>query len=330
MKIDRAEPMLRHNFRSEEIGLVDSLFFKQERQRQSLNRQMFDDDFAGLFNPVNRRSGSLFDIESNDDELIQKLLGNVKTRYAPDSADETIRELVEEIAQSLISFGSAYYFIHDDTEKQDVYVVSFSSSGVMRLFGTFFQWIPKRWERKWDQDDVELPREIRILDASKVMCLDIPKTIKRMLFAQNRTLTVLDNYQSEIPNNTTLATHKNPNPTNHFDFQEWSDTQELALQRAVRKTGWDGRKHSSSMRSDFFICHRLIRFRRNQLLLRDDILNQLSSELSRIGKGYKAEFWTEISGSDKLPSVENLNELETKLEREEIDFNEIIDYCYKR
>lgn len=66
------------------------------------------------------------------------------------------------------------------------------------------------------------------------------------------------------------------------------------------------------------------------LLLRDDILNQLSGELSRVGKGYKAEFSVEITGTDELPSIAHLNELEVRLAREDVGFNEIIDYCYKR
>jgi len=64
-------------------------------------------------------------------------------------------------------------------------------------------------------------------------------------------------------------------------------------------------------------------------LLRDDILNQLSGELSRVGKNYKAKFSVEISGTDELSSVAYLNELEMRLAREEVGFNEIIDYCYK-
>src|SRR5690554_8076701 len=81
---------------------------------------MFDEDFARLFRSMNRRSGNLFDIVSNDEELTQKLLGNIKTRYAPHSVDETIRELVEEIAQSLIWSGRAYFFLHDRSEERRV------------------------------------------------------------------------------------------------------------------------------------------------------------------------------------------------------------------
>ncbi len=330
MKIFRAELSHWHRLRDEQMGLVDSLFVKRERQKPDFNRRMFDEDFARLFHSMNRRSGNLFKIVSNDDELMQKLLGNVKTKYAPHPVDETIRKFVEEIAQSLIWFGRAHYFLHDDTEQEEIHVASFSSGGVVRLFGTHIQWVPKRRERHWDRDDEELPREIRILDAAKVMRFDMPTSIKRMLSAQNKTLAVLDKHQFGVTNSHPQATHENPNPTNHFDFRVWRDTQERALYRATRSTGWNGRKYDSSKRSDFFDCHRLIRFRRNQFLLRDDILNQLSGELSRIGKGYKAEFSVEISGTDELPSVAHLNELEVRLAREEVGFNEIMDYCYER
>lgn len=330
MKIFRAEPSYWHYFRDEQITLVDSLFIKQRPQKPDFNRRMFDEDFAGLFHSLNHRNSNLFKIVSNNDELIQKLLGNVKTRYAPHSIEETIPELVEEIAQSLIWFGKAYYFLHEDTEKEEIQVAAFSSDGVARLFGTHFQWVPKRLEKHWDQDDEQLPREIRILDATKVMRFDMPPSIKRMLKAQNKTLAILDKHQFETTKFHPHATHENPNPTNHFDFRMWRDTQERALYRATRNTGWNARKYDSSKRSDFFDCHRLIRFRRNQLLLRDYILKQISSEFSRVGNGYKAGFSVEISGTDELASIAHLNKLELKLTREEVGFNEIIDYCYKR
>jgi hypothetical protein len=110
-----------------------------------------------------------------------------------------------------------------------------------RLFGTHIQWVPKRRERHWDRDDEELPREIRILDAAKVMHFDMPTSIKRMLSAQNKTLAVLDKHQFGETNFHNQATHENPNPTNHFDFRVWKDTQERALYRATRSTGWNGR-----------------------------------------------------------------------------------------
>lgn len=329
MKIFRAEPSRWHHMRDEQLGLVDSLFVKRERQEPGFNRRMFDEDFSRLFRSMSRQNSNLFEIVSNNEELLQKLLNNVKTRYAGHRVDGTIRELVEEIAQSLVWRGRAYYFLHDQTEQEEIHIASLSSDGIMNLFGTHIQWVPKRRERHWDRDDEELPREIRILNAAKVMRFDMPKSIKRMLSVQNRTLAVLDKHQFEVTDLHPHATYDNPNPINHFDFNVWRNTQEHALYSATRSTGWNGRKYDSAKRSDFFDCHRLIRFRRNQLLLRDDILNQLCGELSRIGKGYTAEFSVEISGTDELPTVAHLNELEVRLTREEVGFNEIIDHCYK-
>ena len=83
MKIFRAEPSHWHRLCDVKIGLVDSLFVKREWLKQDFNRRMFDEDFARLFHSMNRRSDNLFEIVSNNDKLMQKLLGNVKTRYAP-------------------------------------------------------------------------------------------------------------------------------------------------------------------------------------------------------------------------------------------------------
>lgn len=312
------------------LGLIDRLLVKSERERPGFNRRMFDEDFANLFRSMNRRRGNLFDVVSNDEVLSQKLLSNIRTRYDRHSVDEIIRELVEEIAQSLIWSGRAYFFLHDDMKQETIHVVPLSLDGVFRLFGGYIQWVPKRREGYLDSGDEDIPREIRILDAAKVMRFDMPKQIKRMLFAQNRTLAIIDKHALREANFYYQATHDNPNSTNHFDFGVWRDMQERALYRATRRTGWNGRKFDSTKRSDFFDCHRLIRFRRNQLLLRDEVLNQLSCELSRVGKGYNSEFSIEISGSDELPCIAHLNELEVKLENEEVGFNEIIDYCYKR
>lgn len=329
MKVFRAEPLPDHRFDVRHLGLLDRLFVKRRKERPDFNSRMFNEDFASIFNPVSRQSGRLFDIASNDGQLTERLLSNVQTKYGPHPVDKTVRKWVEEVAQSLIWFGAAYYYLNYDAECDDIYVTSFGPSGVARLFGTHFQWVPKRMERHWDRDDEEVLTEVRILDSAKVMRFVLPKAIRRMLSAQNRTLSVVDKHQFGATDFHPQATYENPNPTNHFDFNVWSDVQESALYRSTRDTGWDGRKYDSSKRSDFFDCHRRIRFRRNQLLLRDKILSQLSAELTKVGKGCNAGFSLEISGTDALPSIERLDELETRLIREEAGFDEIIDYCFK-
>ena len=185
MRIFRAEPSRRHRFDDKHLGFLDRLLIKDRNERPDFNTRMFAEDFGRIFNYANRNSRRLFDIVSNDDELIQRLISNVQTRNRPNSVDKTVRDWVKEIAQSLMWFGTAYYFLREGSERGDVHVVSFSSNGVARLFGTHIQWVPKRTERHWDQDDKEIPREIRILDSAKVMRFAIRKPIKQMITAQN-------------------------------------------------------------------------------------------------------------------------------------------------
>ncbi|KYZ85004.1 hypothetical protein [Alloalcanivorax xenomutans] len=330
MKIYKSEPWHGHNFLRDRKRLIDKIFFRDERPRSSLNRWMFDEDFSRLFHYSNRRSDNLFEISSNDDELAERLLGGVQTRYMRNSIGEIILNIVEDIAKSLICFGRAYYFLYEDADPAGIRLVSFGPVGVFSVFGINMQWVPRRPGSHWDQESEERLREIRVLNKENVLHFKMPMKIRRILCAQNKTLAALDENQDPGLNFYHHATHENPNPVNHFDFSVWNEAQECALYRATKGTGWNGRKYDSSKRSDFFDCHRLIRFRRNQIFLRDDILRQIGGEITRIGRGYDTEFSIRMSASDGLPSIEYLNELEVKLMREEVGFDEVIDYCYKR
>ncbi|WP_417436624.1 hypothetical protein [Idiomarina abyssalis] len=323
----KVNPLPQHNFYDSEIELVDRIFYKQQQKKVGFYRRMFDEDFSRLFHHSNNRSSNLFNISSNDDEFMKTLFGNIHNRRTTHQIDEIILELVTDIAQSLIWYGKAYYLLQQDVDTNKIHTISFSSQGVISFFGKYIQWVPRRRKRHNDQ---LLPREIRVLDSKKVMRFDMPIPIKHMLSEQNRTLAVLDQHQYSEIKFLTQAQGDSPSSINYFNFSEWNDIQELALYRATKDTGWNCRKYDSSKRSDFFDCHRLIRFRRNQLTLRDQILNQLSNELSRVGKVYNPKFSINISSSDELPSIAFLNELEVRLEREDVSFDDIIDYCNRR
>jgi hypothetical protein len=330
MRVIRAEPSRNYHLRREQSGWIDKLFHKSEHEQPNFNRRMFDEDFARLFRSLNHRKENLFDVVSNDDALTQRLLANIGTRYRSQRIDENIHRWVEEIAQSLIRFGTAHYFLSEDSQNGDIHINWFSSRGIFRLFGTCFQWVPKRVERNWDRGDRIIPREIRILDRQKMMRFVMPAAVKRTLSAQSRTFAVIDKYQFTLGRFHPRATHENPNPTNYFDFNVWRNTMDRVFYRSTLGTGWHGRKYDSSKGSEFFSCHRMIRFRRNQLKLRDEIFRQLSTELSRVGKGFNPEFKLVLAGTAELPSVDHLNELEARLSREDVGFSEIIDYCLKR
>jgi hypothetical protein len=327
VKIFKAEPLPRHHYDDCIVELADSLFIKSKVLKPGRYRRMFNEDFARPFSLRRTLGDNLIDVMSNDDELMKKLFGIGNTKDSQDLVNKAIIKLVDEIAQAITWSGNGYYYLHEDVKNEGANLISFSSRGVISLFGKHIQYIPKRKERHLDRDGEERPREVRILDVAKLMHFHMPTSIKRILAKQNKVLATLDQHLYDVEKFITRATHKNPNPVNHFDFKVSQNTKTLALYRATRRTGWNARDYSLSTRSDFFDCHRLIRFKRNQILLRDGVLNQLSSELSRVGRGYKTDFLVNISGVDKFGGLIAINELERKLELEEVGFKEIIDKC---
>jgi hypothetical protein len=213
---------------------------------------------------------------------------------------------------------------------EDIRIAPLSEIGVFHFLNIYFQWVPKRRELYRDCSNEVLPRELRILDRAKLIQFIIPNSIRRMLSEQNRILAALDKHQYDSTRFFPRATHENPNPINYFDFRVWKDTQERVLYRSTKHTGWNGRKYDSSKYSDFFSCYRLIRFRRNQLILRDHILNQLGDELTRIGSLYDTNFHIEISPTNVLPKVDELDDLKARLSTEEVSFSEVLNFCYER
>jgi hypothetical protein len=327
MKFLKGSPLGYYRFNAEELSFIDRIFVKPTGKINGFNRKMFDEDFSNIFKYSTRKKFNLFNVVSNDDELIQRLLNNVKLRYNPHRLDEILSEWVEEIALSLISYGVAYYFIDDAPTQPEICISSCSPDSIFHFLAVYMQFVPKRYGSRGDE---KLPRELRILDKAKLLQFNMPSSIKRMLFKQNRAMAVIDKHKYNRPDFYPQSTYESPNPRNYFDFSIWQDMQDKAMYRATLETGWNGRKYDSSKRSEFFDCHRLLRFRRNQLILRDNILFQLGNELTRVARQYNSEFHITITPTSVLPKVVELDELEARLSSEEANFTEVIDFCYER
>lgn len=327
MKIVWARHPHPNNFHRENLGIFGKLLINVKREQSGFNRRMFNEDFMRIFLFSDRGDRNLFNITSNDDELKARLLECVRTRYELHPVNDVIKRMVGNIAESLLWFGDSYYFVTDDLKREKVYISSLAADRTFHFFGVYFQFFPKRHERHLNTVDQEPQREFRILDRSKLMHFRCPRSIKRMLSAQNAILASIDNHENSAADFFPHATHEDPSPQCDFDFRKWRDTQDHALYRATRETGWNCRKYYSSKTSDFFDCHRLIRFRRNQLKLRDGILEQLSSEFTRVGKQYRTGFHFAVTPTNALPSVADLDKLEARLSREEAGLAEVKDFC---
>ncbi|EGR3302663.1 hypothetical protein P3576_02200 [Vibrio parahaemolyticus] len=330
MKFAKGKPEHHFHFDTENMGFLERLFISPLREREGFYQGMFNQDFSQIFKSFRRRNEALFSIKSNDGVLIDKLLGNVKGRRRHHCLDDTVREWVEEIAQNLVRLKTVYYFLYEDAENEELHIVPLSSVNLFQFLNICIQLLPKRRKDHWTSDGELLPAELRILDTSKLIRIDISSAIKQLLLAQNRILTALDKHQHDNTAFYPKATYKNPIPRNNFDLNYWVETQDKALYRATIDTGWTGRKQDSSKRSDFFDCYRQLRFKRNQLILRDNILFQLGKELTRVGQQYNPEFEVVISPTNALPNVAELDKLKEQLSQEKVSFTDIIDFCYER
>ncbi|WP_428529182.1 hypothetical protein [Roseibium sp.] len=329
MKVIRRGPELHQTRWETQPSILDRLVVGKKREQPGFYRRMFDEDFSQLFNLRQSSNNKCFEVKSNDSALTERLLNSTSDRHTAHKLDDKIRDLVETVARTLIRFGTSYCFVQDDGEGSPIRLVFFPSTGMITAFGALLQWVPKDIENPSNPNGATGSREIRIIDQSRVMRFVLPKPIERMLSAQNRILAALDKHDLSTATLQSQVSSAHADGAMLFDMSVWEQQREKALFRATRDTGWNGRDRGSPERSDFFDCHRLIRFRRNQLILRDDILDQAGRELTRIGASIHPDYSISIAAANGQPSITCLNSLEAKLSAEEVSFNEIIDYCLR-
>jgi hypothetical protein len=334
MKISRSEPELGYKFQSTNLAWPDRLICGSKPEQKDFNLRMFDQDFSNIFSRSGARENMLFSLNSSHDELALQLLAKLGNRFGgrhfgETEIDNVLSSFIENVSQSLMKFKHALYYLVDGLDIDQCSIEPLRADRVFAFAGKYIQFLPQRKNEDWQAADTEIRRELRVIDRSKLLCFQLPKQIRKMIAAQNKVLATIDAHQFSSTRFFSHVTLENPNPINHFDFQAWKSAQDLAIYRATRQTGWHARKWDSSKRSDFFDCHRAIRFRRNQLTVGDSILRQLSQEFTRVGKRFQPNFHLEILPTEFLPSIARLNELEVGLSSEAVSFKEVIDYCYR-
>lgn len=328
MRISRNGPEFFDNHEIAPNALEARIFQPIERM-ESFYQNMFNDDFHNIFFGSSRGDANTIEVSSNNQELQDKLLGSFVSRYQYSGGHSVIEEVVEEVVQSLLYYGKAAYILQD-SEGDEQFFRPIPANSVFKFLGLAFQYLPRRVQRNWESEDEFLRREIRILERKRLLIFNWKKSVWKKVRSQNRILKALDRYIYDgVVKHVQRPTYDNPNPKNYFDYRVWKKTQDEALFTATKLTGWSGRVSSHPDRSDFFICHRLIRFRKLQVELGTHVLDSLSIQLTKIGRQEDSNFELSIGFSDEYQSISKLEEFERRLESEEVGFGEIFDYCYQ-
>lgn len=329
MKISRDRPLiLRGDYSA--WNWIERRLFARSRTERGFYQHMFRQDMMLLFSAMGSRETPPFQLDSTNPELTEQLLAKVTRRYRP-RLQELLVELTAKIAESFLASGNSFYWVMHDQKGRPNGIIDLNSQRVFSFFGQVVQYSPPGVQLLEDYSEVCTKREIRALDRRQLLIFKLPRPIWLKIARQNRVLRALDNSSLRVP----LAfqpkvTHENPNVTTHFNFARWRTLQDLALYKGTREIGWNGRMSHDEKRSDFFDCVRLLRFRRVQFSLRDAILQQLSTELCRVGREYDPQFCITIRASENLQSIAQLDEIASKLEREEVSFTEVINFCFAK
>ncbi len=329
MKISRDKPLVLRGDNSA-WNWIERHLFERSRAQRSFNQHMFHEDMLLHFSLIGSRGDPPFELDSTSPELTEKLLAKVTRRYRP-KQQELLVELIAEIAASFLARGKAFYWVKHDQNGWPSELMDISYQRVFSFLGQVIQYSPPGLRLLDDYNEVSTQREIRVLDRRRLLTFKMPRPIWIKITRQKRVLRALDNSRLRAP----LAfqpkvTHENPSVSTHFNFAQWRAFQDFALYKGTRDTGWNGRISDNDKRSDFFDCVRLLRFRRLQLSLRDAILEQLSNELCRVGRGHDPKFCIIIRASKNLQSIAQLDEIASRLEREEVSFTEVINFCFAK
>ena len=309
----------------------DQFFIQTQQRTPGSYQDMFEQDFWNIFNTPLDNSGGDIKIIDNDDNVTERFLFDSAMRFRPNKLQAKVIDLAKNIAQDFLLYGRSIYYLGGQNQTPSLHVVRYSPIMVFNLFGMTFQYLPKRKKQYEIGNSTILKRELRLLPSSKILYFAFPNSINRKIKSQNKTLKSLDRNASydQVHNFFPQVTVENPNYHNHFSLQFWQETKNRALFKSTRLTGWGGRMNNFEKASIFFTCHRLLRFRRLQLEMRDHILTQLSEQLSLAGREYNPNYKITITASDSAPSIAHLDELNDKLSKEEVTFKEVIDYCFK-
>lgn len=327
MKFSQNDPKTFFNIDFKLNSLEKMFFHSKSRLSEGFNQGMFNEDFGNVFRARSYDEDDILEIESNNEELSNKLLSAIITRYDFHRAIRRVVDISNDIASDLICYGKACYFAYK-TEDDELIIRSCSPYSLFKAFGLTVQYVPKGVRARWDHEDEVIQRELRFLNRSKVLYFRMPYSIATRIQAQNKLLKVIDGQAHSLAHQfMPRPTHENPSPTNYFDFTVWKDKSDEAMLKATKHTGWSART-TFDHTSDFFHCHRLIRFTRLQVELRDHILKELSHQLTRLGQLEDKGFQLELLPTGKLPSIDGLDNLNAKLTAETTSFKSILDYCY--
>ncbi|WFL76865.1 hypothetical protein P7228_12800 [Altererythrobacter arenosus] len=295
---------------------------------------MFLQDLEHLVPLGSRRErDAYFDLETNDKPLAELVLASLDRQYNSRHIADALRHFLSSTAMELFYSGHSVIQITAKFEnnKWDVRSLHPNSSRILAIGSTLIQVLPERESRRLGLEREILPQEIRVLDRSRLLRIELPADLRRKRKRLMKRLSLLS--RISYPDTEKLfprTTLENPNPKNNlWDFSAFRRNWEIALFQAIRDTGWNARDYYGEEKSDFFTSVWRLRFRKFQAALRIEIIRQLNEQIPPIIRKVNPDFTMTIREQGMLSPAE-LTEMERQLYAGEISFKEVIDSTFNR
>lgn len=237
---------------------------------------MFTQDVHGAVMPIGRSSGFTVTIEGDSDhtERTIAILGSL-AQYDRHRQEELLSDAISGIAQRLLQEGVAVHEIVRDEENDGLYsLYSFTSQRLFRVFGKYFQVIPKTDREEWGKAYVVIPdKDIWKISIPSIFggCRGYRATRKRLARISQRAPFF---WQYDL---------SKQNQPAYFNPQAYRKEAETLVAKITVWWGWNQRDYDQKNVTRFYQYYRSLRLMWAQAILREHILRELNKLLRRTG-----------------------------------------------
>jgi hypothetical protein len=248
-----------------------------ELDEQPLYRHMFQEDIQSIRFSARLRGTDerTFRFEGTEEECAKA--NSLCAAIAHDDhyrTAENIAGAIGSVLQELCFYGRSMFEITEDQENSEYSFSSLSPNYVWGLFSYYLQIAPRG---AWPY----LDREYALLNKASIWQVEMPRELGGVR-GFRRILKELSAWSSFGPGFVQEDLKKQQMP-NEFIFTEYRRAHQVSLYRATKMWGWDCRDRSTNYLTEFYEFHRHFTFKWAQALLRDHIIRELNSLVSRLG-----------------------------------------------
>lgn len=319
------------------INTIDHIEAKSDRisnsNRSSTRNISYYDDFychmliEDLSNgiaPFSSREEHIINCRLNpESEILEnEIKTSLPTNYhSSRTLSEAVMDFVDYVGNILAHNGICIYEIVSSTDS--IFKDYFGSRWV--LVDLYYEdiWIVHKWIIQYIRNESKKKNNnipLLFIPKSKCVIFEFPKRLvgrrgyKRLLKSLS--------YTNQIEDSTKMINKYRQDIPNYYDFISHQKKLEILRWKITNILGWHDRSYYASQTqiTEYFLCERILNFRKSQIIIRDHIIEIIKDMIKRIGKKFGQDVTLEIEVPINIIDLENAL---LRLQKGEFEFDEI-------